>query len=224
MKKKLTAAALIFLMCILAAIPALAADVFRFAEDAVQVYAGESITPELIRDGKFADGTVTYSLNKTIAEVDENGTLTGINLGQLYLTAVLEQDGRQVKNAHTLVTVCRKVTKVTLNTNGLQVFEPDDERILPLLKPEEDGEPVTDQILVLPVGRKFWPRATVLPEDVANVHKKVTFETSDDGILTFSREGQFIASQPMRSRISTRMPVLFSNRGSRHRSASMVGV
>ena len=196
MKKKLAAAALIFLMCILAAVPALAADVFRFAEDAVQVYAGESITPELIRDGKFADGTVTYSLNKTIAEVDENGTLTGINLGQLYLTAVLEQDGRQVKNAHTLVTVCRKVTKVTLNTNGLQVFEPDDERILPLLKPEEDGEPVTDQVLVLPVGRKFWPRATVLPEDVANVHKKVTFETSDDGILTFSREGQFIASQP----------------------------
>ena len=35
-----------------------------------------------------------------------------------------------------------------------------------------------------------------MPEDVANVHKKVTFETSDDGILTFSREGQFIASQP----------------------------
>ena len=153
MKKKLAAAALIFLMCILAAVPALAADVFRFAEDAVQVYAGESITPELIRDGKFADGTVTYSLNKTIAEVDENGTLTGINLGQLYLTAVLEQDGRQVKNAHTLVTVCRKVTKVTLNTNGLQVFEPDDERILPLLKPEEGSEPVADQVLVLDHGR-----------------------------------------------------------------------
>ena len=196
MKKRLAAAALIFLVCILAAIPALAADVFRFAEDAVQVYAGESITPELLRDGKYADGTVTYSLNKTIAEVDENGTLTGINLGQLYLTAVLTQDGRQVKNAHTLVTVCRKVTKVTLNTSGLQVFEPDDERILPLLSREEDSEPVTDRVLVLPVGRKFWPRATVLPEDVANVHKKVSFETSDDGILTFSREGQFIASQP----------------------------
>ena len=27
------------------------------AEDAVQVYAGESITPELLRDGKYADGT-----------------------------------------------------------------------------------------------------------------------------------------------------------------------
>ena len=196
MRKKLTVALFVLLMCLLAAVPAMAADVFRFAEESAQVYAGESITPELLRDGKFADGTVTYSLNKTIATVDENGTLTGENLGQLYLTAVLTQDGKQVKTTHILVTVCRKVSKVSLDTKGLQVFDPDDETILPLLSHEEGDEPVTEKVLVLPVGKKFWPRATVLPEDVANAHKKVTFETSDDGILTFSREGQFTASRP----------------------------
>ena len=195
MKRRLSIAILVFLMCLLAALPAMAADVFRFAEEAVQVYAGYSITPELLRDGKFAEGTVTYSLNKTIATVDENGTLTGVSLGQLYLTAELTQDGKVVKRASTLVTVCRKVTKVTLNTNGLQIFEPDDERILPLLKPDPDGEQSKDRVLVLAAGKGFWPKATVTPEDVANVHKKVTFESSDAGILTL-REGKFIGVQP----------------------------
>ena len=196
MKKRLAVAAFIFILCLLASVPALAADVFRYAESEVQVYAGESITPELLREGKFAEGEVTYALNKTIATVDENGTLTGESLGQLYLTAVLTQDGKQVKTTHTLVTVCRKVSRVTLDTKGLQVFEPDDPTILPLLAQDGEAGSVTDPVLVLPVGKKFWPRATVLPEDVANVHKKVTFESSDDGILTFSREGQFTASQP----------------------------
>ena len=54
MKRRLSIAILVFLMCLLAALPAMAADVFRFAEEAVQVYAGYSITPELIRDGRFA--------------------------------------------------------------------------------------------------------------------------------------------------------------------------
>ena len=195
MKRRLSVAILVFLMCLLAALPAMAADVFRFAEEAVQVYAGYSITPELIRDGRFAEGTISYSLNKTIATVDENGTLTGVSPGQLYLTAELTQDGKIVKRASTLVTVCRKVTKVTLNTNGLQVYEPDDEIILPLLTPDPDGEPLTDRVIVLAAGKSFWPKATITPEDVANVHKKVTFESSDAGILAL-KDGKFFAMQP----------------------------
>ena len=190
-------------MCLLAALPAMAADVFRFAEEAVQVYAGYSITPELIRDGRFAEGTVSYSLNKTIATVDENGTLTGVSLGQLYLTAELTQDGKTVKRASTLVTVCRKVTKVTLNTNGLQVYEPDDETILPLLTPDPDGEPLTDRVIVLAAGKGFWPKAEVTPADVANVHKKVTFESSDAGILAL-KDGKFVAIQPGECTLTTR--------------------
>ena len=203
MKRRLSIAILFFLMCLLAALPAMAADVFRFAEEAVQVYAGYSITPELIRDGRFAEGTVSYSLNKTIATVDENGTLTGVSLGQLYLTAELTQDGKTVKRASTLVTVCRKVTKVTLNTNGLQVYEPDDETILPLLTPDPDGEPLTDRVIVLAAGKGFWPKAEVTPADVANVHKKVTFESSDAGILAL-KDGKFVAIQPGECTLTTR--------------------
>ena len=195
MKRRLLIAILVFLVCLAAALPAMAADVFRFAEEAIQVYAGESITPELLRDGKFTEGTVTYSLNKTIATVDENGTLTGVSLGQLYLTAELTQDGKVVKRASTLVTVCRKVTKVTLNTNGLQIFEPDDEKILSLVTSGPDGEPLTDRVLVLAAGKSFWPKAIITPEDVANVHKKVTFESSDAGILAL-KDGKLVAVQP----------------------------
>ncbi len=146
MKRRLSIAVLVFLMCLLAALPAMAADVFRFAEEAVQVYAGYSITPELIRDGRFAEGTVSYSLNKTIATVDENGTLTGVSLGQLYLTAELTQDGKTVKRASTLVTVCRKVTKVMLNKNCLQDYEPDDEKNHPPQTQDQEGVPFTDRL------------------------------------------------------------------------------
>ena len=195
MKKRLAVALFIFLMFVAAAVPAMAADVFRFAAEPV-VYVGYSAEPELLREGKFAEGTVTYSIKGNAGTIDENGTITGVAPGQLTLTAELTQDGKVVKRVQTRVTVCRKVTNVTLNTNGLQVYEPDDEKIAFLLDPDADGGPATDMVLVLPVGKKFWPRATVLPEDVANAHKKVTFETSDNSILTFSREGQFIASKP----------------------------
>lgn len=139
---------------------------------------------------------MTYSLNKTIATVDENGTVTGVSPGELWLTAQLTQGEKAVRTAKIRVVVCRKVAKVVLDTKGLQIYEPDDENIVPLLQRGSADEPLTDRILVLPAGKKFWPRATVLPEDVANAHKKVTFETSDPTILLLSRDGQFIASQP----------------------------
>ena len=194
MKKRFSIALLVFLMCLLAAIPAMAADVFHFAAEPV-VFVGYTFSPELLREGKFTEGTVSYSLKGNYATVDQDGTLTGVSPGQLYLTAELTQDGKVVKRATTKVTVCYKVTKVTLNTNGLQIYEPDDETILPLLRPGEGDEPLTDRVLVLPAGRGFWPKATVTPENVANVHKRVTFESSDAGILTL-REGQLVALQP----------------------------
>ena len=71
MKRKLSIAILVFRMCLLAALPAMAADVFRFAEEAVQVYAGYSITPELIRDGRFAEGTVSSRLSRARIKLKE---------------------------------------------------------------------------------------------------------------------------------------------------------
>lgn len=196
MKKRLLIALAMMLICLAAAAPALAADVFKYSAESIQVFADESVTPELIRDGAFAEGEVTYSLNKTIATVDENGTVTGVSPGELWLTAQLTQGEKAVRTAKIRVVVCRKVAKVVLDTKGLQIYEPDDENIVPLLQRGSADEPLTDRILVLPAGKKFWPRATVLPEDVANAHKKVTFETSDPTILLLSRDGQFIASEP----------------------------
>ena len=205
MKKRLVFALAVLLVCLAAAAPAWAADVFRYSAESVQVFAGESVTPELIRDGAFAEGDVTYSLNKTIATVDENGTVsTGSTLGEMWLTASLIRDEKTVRTAKTKVIICRKVEKVVLDTKGLQVYEADDANIAPLLQgggeddAAETGEDTAAgyRILVLPAGKKFWPRAAVLPEDVANAHKKVTFETSDPAILLLSRDGQFIASSP----------------------------
>ena len=152
MKKRLAVAVFVFLMCVAAAIPALAADVFRFAEEPV-VFVGYSKEPELLREGKFAEGTVTYSIKGNAGTIDENGTITGVAPGQLTLTAELTQDGKVVKRVQTRVTICRKVTNVALNTNGLQVYEYGDEKIASLLNPDAESEPVTDMVLVLPVGK-----------------------------------------------------------------------
>ena len=97
------------LICLAAAAPALAADVFKYSAESIQVFADESVTPELIRDGAFAEGEVTYSLNKTIATVDENGTVTGVSPGELWLTAQLTQGEKAVRTAKIRVVVCRNV-------------------------------------------------------------------------------------------------------------------
>ena len=146
MKKRLAVALVIFLMFVAAAVPAMAADVFLFVSEPV-VYVGYSAEPELLREGKFAEGTVTYSIKGNAGTIDENGTITGVAPGQLTLTAELTQDGKVVKRVQTRVTVCRKVTNVTLNTNGLQVYEPDDEKIAFLLDPDAEGV-LADELLL----------------------------------------------------------------------------
>ena len=196
MKKRLLIALSVFLLCMLAVMPAMAADVFRFAEDKVQVYVDDTVTPELLQDGKFAEGEVTYSVKGKACTVDENGTVTGVSPGELYLTASLSQNGKVVKTTSTRIVVCRKVSKITLSTKDLQVYDADDEKILPLLKPYTGDEPAPDRVIVLPAGKGFWPRVTITPEDVANAHKKVTYEISDAGVLKFTNEGQLVALQP----------------------------
>ena len=59
MKKRLLIALAMMLICLAAAAPALAADVFKYSAESIQVFADESVTPELIRDGAFAEGEVT---------------------------------------------------------------------------------------------------------------------------------------------------------------------
>lgn len=184
MKKRWIIAILTAALCLLAAAPAMAADVFQFTERNIRVFAGETVTPELQRDGKYAEGEVTFTLRNERAVIDENGAVTGVTPGDVYLDAQLKKDGKAVKNARVTITVVRKVTGVSLDTEKLQVYAPDDASILPLLAPrtEEQG-PLTSRILVMPAGKGIWPRYTVEPSDVSQRDQKVTWEISDTNIL-----------------------------------------
>ena len=209
MKKKLAAAVLTGIVCLLATLPALAADVFKFAEQTVNVFVGETVQPELLQDGKFTEGELVFSQNKgkeKVGSVDQTGTVTGIGPGEMYLYADLKKDGKTVKRAQTVIKVFRKVESVTLDTKGLRVYEPDDAEILSLVhrlpeeeepegsaEGEETGENwLKDRVLEMSVGKGFTPRITYAPGDVAYAHKKATFEISDESILA-NRNGVLTA-------------------------------
>ena len=182
---KRTAVILVLVICLLAAVPALAANVFKFSEQTVTVYADETVQPLLEQDGSFAEGTVVFkSANAKVFTVDEAGTVTGVAPGYANLVAELQQNGRVVKKASMRVTVIRRVSKITLNTTNLQVFEPDDGSILPLLKQDPEAEPLTNRILVLAAGKGFRAAATVTPADVKNKNYEIT--SSDLGIVKVS--------------------------------------
>ena len=92
MKKKLAFAILLILLCAAAAVPALAADVFGYSAESVQVYDGETVTPTLLRDGRWAEGEVVYTARGGACTVDENGAITGVTPGQVYVQADLVQE------------------------------------------------------------------------------------------------------------------------------------
>ena len=220
---KRTIAILILAACLLAAVPAMAANVFRFTDQAVTVYVGESVQPALEQDGKFAEGTLVFkSLNTNLFTVDESGTVTGVAPGTASLQAELLQDGRSAGKTAVRVTVSRRVTKVTLDTRNLQVYEPYDAKIMPLLRQypgaepvqdetgpetEESGEteagqaeepeeiPAAERILVLAAGKGFRASVAVTPENVSNQDKKVTLESSDVGVVKIAGM-QVTALQP----------------------------
>ena len=187
MKKRLTIAALLMLLCLLAAAPALAADIFRFAQDSVDVLDGESVTPELIREGRYAEGEVVYHVRGAHCTVDENGAITGIDEGKVYVQADLYQNGKKVKYASILVKVTQKAAKIVLNNRNLQIYEPDDETILEQLDRAADDPPIETQILVIPTGRRINLQPTVTPQSVRN--KRVTLTSGDPAILSVSNDG-----------------------------------
>ena len=187
MKKRLTIAALLLLLCLLAAAPALAADIFRYAQESVNVFDGQSVTPELIREGRFAEGEVVYHVRGAHCTVDENGTITGIDEGRVYVQADLYQNGQYVKYSSILVIVDQKAAKISLSNRNLQIYEPDDESIQWLLDRAADDPPITDQILVVPAGQRTALQATVTPQSVRN--KRVTLASSDPSILNAGNDG-----------------------------------
>ena len=198
MKKRTAIAWAVFLAVMLtvtlAAMPAMAANVFRFSTDSIKVFAGETVKPELLQDGSFTEGEVVYTARNGNASVDENGVITGIKPGQVYVQADLMRDGKSVRYTSILVTVVQNVEKVELQAKGVQIYEAGDETILPLLEPSEEGENDTRRIAVMAAGKGFYPRVTFTPDSVQN--KRYTTTTSNSAIARMTSDGQVIGVAP----------------------------
>lgn len=181
MKKRLTIWVLVLALCLTAAVPALAGDMFVFVEKEVFLFEGNTVQTELKRGGNYdGDGEIVYASNdESIATISPGGVITGIRKGKTQVSVSLMRDGKRVVRTLATVTVRRAVTKVTLNTTRLSVYEPDDEAVADLLK-----EPTEHQVLVVPAGTTITLTATCTPTDANS--QKVKFTSSDAGVAKIS--------------------------------------
>lgn len=178
MKKRLIIWVTVLALCLTAAVPALAANVFMFAEKVINIYEGETFRTDLRREGVYeGDGELVYASGKdAVATISQDGLVTGVSKGKTEVSVSLMRNGKRVGNKATAtVNVLRAVSKVTLNTTKLSVYEPDDPTVTSLLR-----EPTEYRVLVMPAGSVATLAATCTPEDASE--KKVTFTTTDAGV------------------------------------------
>ena len=165
------------LICLLAAMPVLAAGVFQFTERSISLHEGETFQTTLRREGVYdGDGTISYSSSKPgIASVSEDGTVTAVAKGEAVIYANLIRNGKRVGRAQMTVKVARSVTRVTLNTKGLAVYEPNDATIAGLLQEETEY-----RVIAISAGSTVNLSATCTPSDANN--RQVAFSTDDEGV------------------------------------------
>ena len=177
MSGKIRVALAAMLICLLAVLPALAAGVFQFTEKSVSLREGESFQITLRREGVYdGDGEITYTSSKPgIASVSDDGTITAVAKGEAVVYANLMRNGKRVGRAQVSVKVIRSVTKVTLSTNGLAVYEPEDPTIAGLLR-----ETTERRVIAVAAGATVNLSAVCTPTDASN--KQVTFATDDEGV------------------------------------------
>ena len=189
---------LVMILCLTAAIPAQAANIFQFTEKKVTLYEGETAETSIRREGNFdGDGEIQYSSAKPgIASVADDGTVTAVSKGQTVVTAALVRNGKTVSKTQINVNVLRAVKKVTLSTVNLSVYDADDPAIAGLMKdskpeeaeapeetPEEETEP-KPQVILIAAGVTAALKATCTPEDASS--KLVKFTSTDAGVLKIS--------------------------------------
>lgn len=177
MMKKSTAWLLVLLLCLGAVIPASAGNTFLFTEKSISLFEGEVYQSSIVREGIYGgDAEIRYSSSKkSVATVTEDGTVTAVGKGETTITAALLRKGKQVGRARMKVRVLRAVTKVTLNTTKLSVYDPEDPAVFDLL--EEEAE---NRVLVLPAGTAVSLNTTCTPGDASS--GKVTYTTTDEGV------------------------------------------
>ena len=140
MMKKSTAWLLVLLLCLGAVIPASAGNTFLLTEKSISLFEGEVYQSSIVREGIYGgDAEIRYSSSKkSVATVTEDGTVTAVGKGETTITAALLRKGKQVGKAQMTVRVLRAVTKVTLNTTKLSVYDPEDPAIFSLLREEAE--------------------------------------------------------------------------------------
>ena len=177
MNGRIRVALAVMLICLLAAMPVLAAGVFQFTERSVSLHEGETFQTTLRREGVYdGDGTINYTSTKPgIASVSEEGTVTAVAKGEAVIYANLIRNGKRVGRAQMTVKVARSVTKVTLNTKGLAVYEPNDATIAGLLQEETEC-----RVIAVSAGSTVNLSVTCTPSDANN--RQVTFTTDDEGV------------------------------------------
>lgn len=181
--KRYCLAALCCLLLLFVCGAAAADQDFMFAEREYTVFEGETVQPELLRQGAALSAEVTWtSSSQKTATVDENGLVTGRAKGSVTVTASCKADGRTYR-ATVTVRVLRAVTAVEVNEKGLPVFTPTDPLLAGRLQYEfeypEDAE--TMPVLLLYVGQATTLNAAVTPRDASST--RCEFKVDDEELV-----------------------------------------
>lgn len=191
MKGKIRAALAAALICLLAVMPALAAGSFLFTEKTVALHEGDIFRTTLKRSGVYdGEGEIAYSSSKPgVASVDGDGVITAVSQGEAVVYASLMRNGKRVGRTQITVKVTRMVTKVTLSTAGLNVYELDDPEVDRLLRAASEY-----RVIAVGAGSTVSLSAVCTPEDAGN--RRVTFSTSDAGVARIVNNRTLKAIQP----------------------------
>ena len=97
MKRKLWILAAVTVICLLAALPAMAANVFSFTDKSISLFEGEMAETAMNQDGAYAEGEIVYSSESPkIATVSEDGIVTAVAKGKTKIVADLMQNGKEL--------------------------------------------------------------------------------------------------------------------------------
>ncbi len=183
MKKVRWGALALFLVLVLTAGVALAANEFRFEDKSITLFEGEQSDTGLVRGGACAEeGTITYSsAGERYATISADGTVTGVKKGKTTVIARLKI-GSKTWKATMSVTVQRAVTNVTLNTSDMNVYAADDPAVAELMNGSSDYP-----VLLVAAGKTVRLKSTCTPSDASN--KNVIYTSSDEGVLKITSNG-----------------------------------